>query len=362
MALVALKKLLTGAAILTGGGYGGALIYGSRDEEGRAALAELLPGYAMTYESLQRLFVLSELARSKFQSVIGRKDSSEMARTRMRPHEPRELAVTPPEGLAVAATDDKLFEQKLEETYRRKFEKELETFKLKQSAIFEHELHAAIEQEHNRSLEKIAVLNSRADSLESRIGHIHERFLNAERASTAWLDFDCTLALFSASRFSRSFTDAVKRTLELIQTSNPCKELWGVYHSVLKSAQSSSSEELSVDYLTREYDSLLPWAESYAQLDQEFSLIAFLLVSMGFSSALSRRSTEESTRDVLYQARASLHRGDLKQALNHVNQLAGWPRVLLKDWINDCRHFLEIQQGLGVVRSYMLATRLCSQN
>lgn len=362
MALVSLKKLLTGAAIVTGGGYGGALIYGSRDEEGRATLGELLPGYTKTYDSLQRLRVFFNFARTKFQSVVSTNDSSRVTQSRRGLHEPREPALTRAEGLAAAATDDRLFEQRVEENYQRKFEKEVETLKLRQSAIFEHELQMAVEQEHSRNLLKIAALNSRADSLDSRINHIYERFLSSERASKAWLDFECALALFSSSKLSNSLTDAVKRTLELVQISNPCIELCGIYHSVLKSAQSSSSEELSVDYFTREYDSLLPWAESYAYLNQEVSLISFLIASLGFSSILSRRPAEKYTRAVLYQARASLQRGDLRQALNYVNQLAGWPRVLLKDWIKNCRHYLEIQQGLGVIKFHMLATRLCSQN
>lgn len=363
MALVALKKVLTGAAILTGGGYGGALLYGSRDEEGRTVLGEVLPGYARSYEGLQRLLEISNLVRAKLRGIASGNRPTKAAHPLMEFREPEPLVLAKPKGSAMATSDDILSEQRIEEAYRRKFERELEIFKLKQSAMFEQELHAAIEQEHHKASEKIAELTTRAESLDSRIDRLQERLLGAERAYATWLDLECALALMSSSRFVASPAETVKQTVELLQMSNPHKELAGIYHSVLASMRSSPHGKLSIDYFTREYNSLLPWAERYASSDRKVGLLSFFLPHRSLLSILSGRSAEEEhTRAVLHQVRASLQRGDLGQALSLANRVAGWPRVFLKDWINDCRRYLEIQQGLNIIKAHMLATRLCSQN
>ena len=64
------------------------------------------------------------------------------------------------------------------------------------------------------------------------------------------------------------------------------------------------------------------------------------------------------TFQLLHQAEAYLHYGELEKAVCHVNLLQGEARRVARDWLCDARLYLETRQAVELILHYMAATSI----
>ena len=63
-----------------------------------------------------------------------------------------------------------------------------------------------------------------------------------------------------------------------------------------------------------------------------------------------------NTFDVLSQAEAHLHRGDLEMAVKYMNLLEGEARRVAADWLRDARDYLEMRQVVSLVAHHLASS------
>ncbi len=66
--------------------------------------------------------------------------------------------------------------------------------------------------------------------------------------------------------------------------------------------------------------------------------------------------SEMDNFELLQQADTRLHQGELREAVEYVNQLQGEARRVAQDWLVDARLYLETRQAVELVLCHMAAT------
>jgi len=76
-------------------------------------------------------------------------------------------------------------------------------------------------------------------------------------------------------------------------------------------------------------------------------------ISRVFSKAMFPKSVREGSdvEAILTRAEDYVFEGDFELAARELNQLAGWPKQLVKDWVEETRRYLEAQQALKVLET-----------
>lgn len=93
-----------------------------------------------------------------------------------------------------------------------------------------------------------------------------------------------------------------------------------------------------------------------ASLLPEDAGVASQAASLVMSKMLFRKdkgglATGGDVESVLSRTEMLLEEGDLDGAAREVNGLEGWPRVLSRDWLGECRRVLEVRQAVDVSSS-----------
>ena len=89
-----------------------------------------------------------------------------------------------------------------------------------------------------------------------------------------------------------------------------------------------------------------------AALLPEDAGVASHIASLAMSKVLFKKSGLALGQDVeavLARTEVLLEEGDLDAAAREMNGLAGWAKVLSKDWLAECRRVLEVRQALDVI-------------
>lgn len=89
-----------------------------------------------------------------------------------------------------------------------------------------------------------------------------------------------------------------------------------------------------------------------AALLPEDAGVASHIASLAMSKVLFKKSGLALGQDVeavLARTEVLLEEGDLDAAAREMNGLAGWAKVLSKDWLSECRRVLEVRQALDVI-------------
>ncbi|KAG8714219.1 Formation of crista junctions protein 1 [Ceratobasidium sp. 423] len=257
--------------------------------------------------------------------------------------------------------------RKIIAAYRQKLEKELETQgeiinqRLKEEVTAQgielqrrwiREIKVKVETERQGRLAKLDSLSTSLKKLERTTAdnatyldqniRIHG-LLSALRATARQ-------ALESNER--RGFRD------ELRVLRNVTGELEGgeVLDGLLKSQVPDEGVEPRADLTEWFTTSVAPAVRKAALVPDTSAGVLSHLVSYVFSSLRSAPtpSLASSGNDVMSRlARAEYYLGvkDLDSATREVNQLEGWPRRLVKDWLDAARKRLEVEQALDVVQT-----------
>ncbi|KIX06692.1 uncharacterized protein Z518_04668 [Rhinocladiella mackenziei CBS 650.93] len=91
-----------------------------------------------------------------------------------------------------------------------------------------------------------------------------------------------------------------------------------------------------------------------ASLLPEDAGIASHAASIVLSKVLFKKHgqpTGEDVESILARTETLLEEGDLDAAAREMNSLAGWAKVLSRDWLGDVRKVLEVQQALDVIET-----------
>lgn len=89
-----------------------------------------------------------------------------------------------------------------------------------------------------------------------------------------------------------------------------------------------------------------------AALLPEDAGVASHIASLAMSKVLFKKSglaLGQDVESVLARTEVLLEEGDLDAAAREMNSLAGWAKVLSKDWLSQCRRVLEVRQALDVI-------------
>jgi len=173
-------------------------------------------------------------------------------------------------------------------------------------------------------------------------------------------------SLWSALRAVSSAIDAPKR--------RPFREELKVLHNVaatgdaaakdplvaaaLESLESSTLPDVGVEPLSDLtswfHTSVAPKVESVSLVpDQGAGLLSHVASSILSVLRFKPRGLVDGkdVSSVLARAEYYLNEKDLDSATRELNQLTGWPKLLLADWLNAARARLEIQQALDVIHT-----------
>jgi mitofilin len=90
--------------------------------------------------------------------------------------------------------------------------------------------------------------------------------------------------------------------------------------------------------------SLLPQNGGFVSYLSSAFLSNFLFTKVGFVQG-------EDVISTLSRAEWYLNHRDLESAAREVNQLAGWPKILARDWLEAARRHLEVRQALQVAEA-----------
>lgn len=98
-------------------------------------------------------------------------------------------------------------------------------------------------------------------------------------------------------------------------------------------------------------NAVAPRVRKAALLPSSGGCLAYLS-SAALSPFLARRDGSSATGDdvssVLERAQHHLQHNDLDAAVRECNQLRGWPKILMRDWLQSARAVLEVRQALEV--------------
>jgi mitofilin len=89
-----------------------------------------------------------------------------------------------------------------------------------------------------------------------------------------------------------------------------------------------------------------------AALLPEDAGVASHLASLAMSKVMFKKAglaVGQDVEAVLARTEVLLEEGDLDAAAREMNGLAGWAKVLSKDWLGECRRVLEVRQALDVI-------------
>lgn len=111
---------------------------------------------------------------------------------------------------------------------------------------------------------------------------------------------------------------------------------------------------------TRFQHSVAPSLKRAALLPEHGGIFAYLSSYVASSLLFEKDGWAEGDDVVSVVARANfwLQAKDLDKAAREVNQLEGWPKALSKDWLNQARRHLEVQQALEVAEAEVTAGSL----
>jgi mitofilin len=89
-----------------------------------------------------------------------------------------------------------------------------------------------------------------------------------------------------------------------------------------------------------------------AALLPEDAGVASHIASLAMSKVMFKKAglaVGQDVEAVLARTEVLLEEGDLDAAAREMNGLAGWAKVLSKDWLSECRRVLEVRQALDVI-------------
>jgi mitofilin len=383
--LLAIKKLAGASALAVGSGYTGAVIYGSSDEVTRGILGQHLPGYHNSVEAYQILKSMGETVWSKiggqlkvlwssrpnsagiFERHVGEHEvlthevtSDIEAKTLVRMKELQEKYLKELEVLRarLQKEQDESFAKEL--SRKEEMEYALSAAKREQQSLFALELEKILEDERQLRISSQNELMSRIDELEMRTEQILRKYTEVLNAGSISTIIEC-LALIAGG-------EATAKKHVLLRALNSMMEraegdlVRGVCRSLISTTQRMPTKGIDRPSLVSEFYRRRSLAEIYSDFDgtQWFHIFPLFRRLNGTFLSLLKGETIEAkyVSGQLSLVESLIKRGDLEGALRATNDLSGWPRIVLKDWMDRCRRLLELEQGLMALKSYHLAIRI----
>lgn len=384
MALVVIKKLAIASAVTIGGGFSGAIVYGSNDEKSRDFFAAHLPGYNQGTRLYQNfLEYVHRISRKSSDGTPG-KQLEELIKE-------RELLLTTMSTMA-AQLESRNIEQLKElkdkysselEIWRRKYEKEQEenfikelarqeeidnailSYKMEQEIKYTDEMNRLLQVEREVHMRQNDELSNNLHEIQRSTEEILARYQDALKSKGtielfSLLDLACGHGkLHDVPLISACLEELKERTLDEF-TRAVCKALF-------MSMNKTSVNNIDLSQLKREFYELKGLASDYSTVHTTSFGYLFPSLREGirmFRHIFSGPSEEQmSINSYLNQISAAVQLDDLNKALIIANSMTGWPRVILKSWIEQVRTFVEINQGLDILRANTVAMRLktCTQ-
>ncbi|KAG8951280.1 Formation of crista junctions protein 1 [Tulasnella sp. 424] len=256
---------------------------------------------------------------------------------------------------------------KIMNQYRQKLQHELETQqelinqRLKEEVIAQgielqrrwiREIKVRVEQERGGRLAKL-------DDLATNVKRLERVTLD----NSSYIDENVHLhSLWSAIRAVTAAVDSPKRkpfreelrVLRNVAASHPDP----VIDAALDTLESSSTADVGVEPLSDLaswfFTSVSPKVESVSLVpDQGAGLLSHIASAVLSKLRFKPRGLPEGNDALSVLARAEYHLNekDLDTAARELNQLTGWSKVLLKDWLEAARARLEVQQALDVIQT-----------
>ncbi|KAG8930404.1 Formation of crista junctions protein 1 [Tulasnella sp. 417] len=256
---------------------------------------------------------------------------------------------------------------KIMNQYRQKLQHELETQqelinqRLKEEVIAQgielqrrwiREIKVRVEQERGGRLAKL-------DDLATNVKRLERVTLD----NSSYIDENVRLhSLWSAIRAVTAAVDSPKRkpfreelrVLRNVATSHPDP----VIDAALDTLEASSTPDVGVEPLSDLaswfFTSVSPKVESVSLVpDQGAGLLSHIASAVLSKLRFKPRGLPEGNDVLSVLARAEYHLNekDLDTAARELNQLTGWSKVLLKDWLDAARARLEVQQAIEVIQT-----------
>ncbi|PJF18742.1 MICOS complex subunit MIC60 [Paramicrosporidium saccamoebae] len=389
MALVALKKLTLASAVAVGGGYTGAVVYGSKDDDRRNLFEAYVPGYAQGVQVYQKLQSASHSAvqklRNSFKSSAADQSPSGSLEVLIKE---REILLSTMSAMAADLEARNILQLKeLHEKYtteldvwRGKYQKEQEenyvkevarqeeldramaAFKMEQEIRYAAEIERVVDTERQTRLQRQRELALRIEDIDTRTSELLKKYREALLSDRLSNVVECIGlvsrdSLLHEKRILESSLIAIMERSEADFTRAICG-------SLLTTVKNIPEEGLDKKAFVDEMCHLRPLAEYYADFTGSSLVHLFPSLSRLYDSLASLLTGPSKIRmtvaDQLSAAEIYLQQGDLAGALMAVNEIEGWSRVALKDWMSQARQILELEQGLNALRSYLVAIRIRS--
>lgn len=396
MALVVAKKMAVASAMAVGSGYTGAVVYGSKDEHAKGLMERYLPGYSDATAVYQRAGALVGrlLAAPKTTPADGTGADPHASKSLEALMREREVLLSTMARMAadfearhVAQLREvqskytreldewrgRLLAEKEESLARELVRKEeldaaVASYKMEQEFRLSAEIERVLEAERQARVQRQHELAAMIEELEARTSQLVQKYRQTMKSgSLATVVESLGLVLGDSHGHGHgvlSNRDLLLRNLHTISARSEEEAfVRSVCESLLGTVRQVPASGLDRGELRRELQSLQPAALEYADFAAGSTWLEIFLpvrAARDLASRLLGRapSMRDATQSTLRAVDAFIQEGDLENALRTANQIDGWPRVVLKEWIGHCRRILELEQGLSLLRSYLLAVRL----
>lgn len=351
MALLAIKKLAFTSLLTAGGGYAGAVVLSNYDPELKNSIERHVPGIDLGLDIFRTGARFLERLSSSFsgakQSPPSLKGNLPSAATQRRELDaiktPLELDRTA--GVELPVVDLASVQRQLDS-----FKAELETELLSEVTTF-------IQSEHEKALKHQATVLGELAEMEAQLSALSVRFRQVRAASDSLVLSQCIneIAANVSTQQLPALVKLAQRARILVNdgfVDGLCKVVTDCCQTLSPMPTTDTraiARSLWTDW--KDAELLHRFLEGGAQS------CLFGIIPESLQHLLPLKDDSENRKRV-QQACVSLANNDLLEAIRNLNKVTGWPRVALKDTIIKLRALSELQQGLGIMTAYLVATSL----